>query len=274
MLHKLYCWQILFFSYALNFINRCFGSLFWLLGVPIGSLFHKKWVPIGSLSQSLGVPISFRVSGVDVTSPPPSKDVGEAQKTFSGPRPVGRTASSSWHTFEDWGDSDKGAFFTKSRQWRRKSEERRAWWSWSMGPSPGWTCISSGGCDGDICKDPTLGTADPTLKSEEGGEGEHWNVLQLLDRSFPLQQVLRAAHEVFLAEWLIRHEIYHSSLRLCSSNWWTKKRDPESRISKPLRCTCQSPTGSSSLGTCRARHRLARRTVGKFFLPFLIWLMI
>ena len=28
MLHKLYCWQILFFSYALNFINRCFGSLF------------------------------------------------------------------------------------------------------------------------------------------------------------------------------------------------------------------------------------------------------
>ena len=34
--------------YALNLINRRFGSLFWLIGVPIGSLF-----------QSLGVPISF-----------------------------------------------------------------------------------------------------------------------------------------------------------------------------------------------------------------------
>ena len=50
------CWyycQILIFTYAyaLN-INRCFGSLFWLLGVPIGSL-----------SQSLRVPISFRDSG-------------------------------------------------------------------------------------------------------------------------------------------------------------------------------------------------------------------
>ena len=41
------------YAYALNFINRCFGSLFWLLGVPIGSLFHKKlgpyWVPISKL---------------------------------------------------------------------------------------------------------------------------------------------------------------------------------------------------------------------------------
>ena len=50
---------------ALNFINRRFGSLFWLLGVPIGSLFHKKWVPIGSLSQSLGVPNSFGDSDTD-----------------------------------------------------------------------------------------------------------------------------------------------------------------------------------------------------------------
>ena len=50
--------------HALNFINRRFGSLFWLLGVPIGSLFHKKWVPIGSLSQSLGVPNSFWNSGI------------------------------------------------------------------------------------------------------------------------------------------------------------------------------------------------------------------
>ena len=30
------------FAYALNFINSRFGSLFWLLEVPIGSLFHKK----------------------------------------------------------------------------------------------------------------------------------------------------------------------------------------------------------------------------------------
>ena len=38
------CWQILIFTYAyaLIFIHRHFGSLFWLLGVLIGSLFHKK----------------------------------------------------------------------------------------------------------------------------------------------------------------------------------------------------------------------------------------
>ena len=63
MLHKLYCWQILFFSYALNFINRCFGSLFWLLGVPIGSLFHKKlgpyWVPISKPKRSLYGPSPY-----------------------------------------------------------------------------------------------------------------------------------------------------------------------------------------------------------------------
>ena len=29
----------------INFINRCFGSPFWQLGVPIGSLFHKKLGP-------------------------------------------------------------------------------------------------------------------------------------------------------------------------------------------------------------------------------------
>ena len=59
------CWQMLIFTYvyALIFIHRRFGSLFWLLRVLIGSLFHKKWVHIGSLSQSLGVFISFRGSG-------------------------------------------------------------------------------------------------------------------------------------------------------------------------------------------------------------------
>ena len=41
-----YCQILIFtYAYALNFINRCFGSLFWLLGVPIGSLFHKKMGP-------------------------------------------------------------------------------------------------------------------------------------------------------------------------------------------------------------------------------------
>ena len=30
-------------------VNRCFGSLFWLLGVLIGYLFHKKFVPISKL---------------------------------------------------------------------------------------------------------------------------------------------------------------------------------------------------------------------------------
>ena len=56
----LHSWQILIFTYAyaLIFIHRRFGSLFWLLGVLIRSLFHKKGVLIGSLSQSLGV-LSF-----------------------------------------------------------------------------------------------------------------------------------------------------------------------------------------------------------------------
>ena len=56
--------MIFTYAYALIFIHRRFGSLFWLLGVLIGSLFHKKWVLIGSLSQSLGVPISFGGSGL------------------------------------------------------------------------------------------------------------------------------------------------------------------------------------------------------------------
>ena len=61
----LHCWQIFIFTYAyaLIFIHRRFGSLFWLLGVLNGYLFHKK---IGSLSHtmshSLGALISFGVS--------------------------------------------------------------------------------------------------------------------------------------------------------------------------------------------------------------------
>ena len=45
-------WFFLCFN-ALNFINRCCVSLFWLLGVPAGSLFYKKlgpyWVSISKL---------------------------------------------------------------------------------------------------------------------------------------------------------------------------------------------------------------------------------
>ena len=33
------------YAYTSNFINHIFGSIFWLLGVPIGSLFHKKLGP-------------------------------------------------------------------------------------------------------------------------------------------------------------------------------------------------------------------------------------
>ena len=42
-----HCWHILIitYAYALIFIHRRFGSLFWLLGVLIGSLFHKKMGP-------------------------------------------------------------------------------------------------------------------------------------------------------------------------------------------------------------------------------------
>ena len=62
----LHCYQFLIFTYAyaLIFIHRCFGSLFWLLGVLIRSLFHKKVVLIGSLSRRLGVLISFGGSGI------------------------------------------------------------------------------------------------------------------------------------------------------------------------------------------------------------------
>ena len=64
--HYGHCWQILIitYAYALIFMHRRFGSLFWQLGVLIGSLFHKKWVLIGSLSQRLGVLISFGDSGI------------------------------------------------------------------------------------------------------------------------------------------------------------------------------------------------------------------
>ena len=51
------------YAYALIFMNRHFGSLFWLLGSLLGPYFTKKWVLIGSLSQSMGVLISFRGSG-------------------------------------------------------------------------------------------------------------------------------------------------------------------------------------------------------------------
>ena len=54
-------WQILIFSYVntLNFINRCCGSLFWLLGVPIRSLFHKQLGPYIKAWTPMEVPISF-----------------------------------------------------------------------------------------------------------------------------------------------------------------------------------------------------------------------
>ena len=62
----LHCYQFLIFTYAyaLIFIHRCFGSLFWLLGVHIRYLFHKKGVLIGSLSLRLGVLISFGGSAI------------------------------------------------------------------------------------------------------------------------------------------------------------------------------------------------------------------
>ena len=46
------------YAYALNFINHCFGSLFWLLGVPIGSLFHKKLGPFFKAWGSLLVRVT------------------------------------------------------------------------------------------------------------------------------------------------------------------------------------------------------------------------
>ena len=50
------CWQILIFTYvyALIFIHRRFGSLFWLLRVLFGSLFHKKMGPYWLLISKLG----------------------------------------------------------------------------------------------------------------------------------------------------------------------------------------------------------------------------
>ena len=52
----LHCWQILIFTYAyaLIFIHRRFGSLFWLLRFLIGSLFHKKMGPYWVLISKLG----------------------------------------------------------------------------------------------------------------------------------------------------------------------------------------------------------------------------
>ena len=50
------------YAYALNFINHCFGSLFWLLGVPIGSLFHKKLGPYFKAWGSLLVLVTVRMN--------------------------------------------------------------------------------------------------------------------------------------------------------------------------------------------------------------------
>ena len=54
----LHCWQILIFTYvyALIFIHRGFGFLFWLMGVLIGSLFHRKMGPYWVLISKLGRP--------------------------------------------------------------------------------------------------------------------------------------------------------------------------------------------------------------------------
>ena len=64
----LHCWQNLVFTsaYALNFINRRFGSLFWLLRVPIGSLFHEKLGPYWVIFLSMKVPISLGNSDIDI----------------------------------------------------------------------------------------------------------------------------------------------------------------------------------------------------------------
>ena len=48
--------------YALNLINRRFGSLFWLIGVPIGSLFQSLGVPISFLNSAEGSNRSFQSS--------------------------------------------------------------------------------------------------------------------------------------------------------------------------------------------------------------------
>ena len=52
----LHCYQFFIFTYAyaLIFIHRCFGSLFWLLGVLIRSLFHKKWSLLGPYLKAWG----------------------------------------------------------------------------------------------------------------------------------------------------------------------------------------------------------------------------
>ena len=57
----LHCWQILVFSsaYALNFIYRRFGSLFWLSRVPVGSLFHENLGPYWVLISKHGGPYKF-----------------------------------------------------------------------------------------------------------------------------------------------------------------------------------------------------------------------
>ena len=58
---SLQCQQILIltYAYALIFIHRCFGSLFWLLGVLVGSLFHQKMGPYWVLISKLGGPYQF-----------------------------------------------------------------------------------------------------------------------------------------------------------------------------------------------------------------------
>ena len=59
------------YAYALNFINHCFGSLFWLPGVPIGSLFHKKLGPYFKAWGSLQVYVTVKTPKRSLYGPSP-----------------------------------------------------------------------------------------------------------------------------------------------------------------------------------------------------------
>ena len=82
------------YAYALNFINRCFGSLFWQLGVPIGSLFHKKLGPYFKAWGSLLVLVTMHWHdnfGHYFVGRGP-----QFQNDFSGPKWRGWVGSPTW----------------------------------------------------------------------------------------------------------------------------------------------------------------------------------
>ena len=117
----------------IHFGKLQFGNTLWK--IPFGKLHFEKYKIWKLLSENKSQ------ASQCLFSPPSSRVVAGAQKTFSDQGQWGTASGSPANTFYqrrelNWGEYDWRAFCTRSRRWRSKRLGRREWWSWSMGPSP------------------------------------------------------------------------------------------------------------------------------------------